>query len=234
MLVPGLQHRHGGGGRHRARRPDVPQQGIALLERLGIVHLHPGPPRLPGHQQGVQEGPAPRRITLHQGQVLRGEQHRPQGAQDVPGPRHRGAPQLRPVGAAGVDLQLQHRLAAVVVHCPADDGVLRPHPHQWLVGTHAVRAQGREIARGLHQVGLALTIAPHEHGHPGRQVQVRLLVGAEVTDRQVAQSHASAADTQALTPRRRRLPGWPRPGCPRAPPPGGPAWDGPRARRRRS
>src|SRR5699024_8961326 len=135
------------------------------------------------------EAPTPPGVPLDEGQVLGCEEHGAQRAQYVAGAGERGAVQLRPVGLAGRDLQLDQRLARVADDGRAQDRPVGAEAHQRLVGRDPVAGEGGDVADRLDEVGLALAVEADEGGRPRLQRQIGRLVAAEVTDAQVPDVH---------------------------------------------
>ena len=212
--VAGASAQHGGGRL---------QQGVALAQHLVVVGAHPGPAGLARDEQLVEE-PAPlRRVALDQGEVLGREQHGAQRAEHLSGPLHRRAAEPGTVGPAGVELELDQRLAPVAHDHAPDHRLAGAEPHQRLVGGHPVARERGEVADRLDQVGLALSVEPDQRRDPRTQRQLGALVAAEVRDvtgggRTRAQGVRSGRRwTQYCVRRSRRCPTTARPWRLRAP-----------------
>ena len=154
----------GGGGRGD---PAAGGPGPRRLQQYGplahdplIVRTDRGVPWRRGDQQVVQETPPFAGIASDQGQVLRCEQHRAQHAEDLPGPGQRGPVQPDPVRPAGIDFDLDQRVAPARRDRGPDDRALRALPDQGGVGGDPVTAQGRGVPDGLGQIGLSRTVRP--------------------------------------------------------------------------
>src|SRR5690606_31854808 len=84
------------------------------------------------------------------------------------------------VRAAGHDLQLDEALPPVPDDRGPDDRPLGTVTDQGGVGGDPVTAQGRDVARRLDEVGLALAVAAQEGGDPRGEGQLGGAVAAEV------------------------------------------------------
>ena len=193
----GVPHTEGGQRRVGAaaltsRDPGGLQQRVALLEHPVVVGADPGEARGPLDQQVVEEVPPLRRVTLDQGEVLGREQHRADQAQQLAGPGERGPVHPGLVGATGVDLHLEDRLAPVADHGRPDHGMVRTQAHQRAVAGDPVRGERRDVVDRLDQVGLALAVAADERRHPGAERDLGLRVGPEVVQREVRDVHGGA------------------------------------------
>jgi len=173
-----------------ARRGGGLQQSVALLEDPVVVRAHAGHPRGPRDEQVVEEPAALGGVALHQREVLGREQHRAQKAEHLARARHRRPVDPRAVGTAGVDLDLDDRLAVLACDAGAHDRALGSDPHQRRVGGHAVAAEGGDVPHGLDEVGLALAVLADERGDAGPQLEIDLGVAAEVGQRQGGDVHA--------------------------------------------
>ena len=165
------------------------EQRRPLLEHPVVVGAHGREAGTPGDQQVVEE-PAPlARVAAHQREVLGGEQHRAQDAQDVPGPGHRRAVHPCPVGPARRDLQFDGQLPALVHDRRADHRPLRAAPDQRGVARDPVRPQRGQVADRLDEVRLPDAVGSDEHADAGLEIELGALPGPEVGDRETAQVH---------------------------------------------
>ena len=188
---PGSRGRPGAALPHR--RAGRLEQGVALLEHPVVVGAHAGQPRRTRDQQVVEEPAALGRVALDDREVLGREQHGPQQAQHLPGPRHRRAVDAGPVGPTWGQLELDERRPVVAHHAGAHDGTLGAEPDQRSVGRDPMAAEGRDVADRLDQVGLALAVRPDHRGHAGLQRQLDRRVRTEVHEREVGDVHAAGA-----------------------------------------
>ena len=167
--------------------PDL-SSALRCLQHPVVVGADAGEARRARDQQVVEE-PAPLgRVALDQRQVLGGEQHGAQDAEDLPGPRHRRPVDPGPVRPAGGDLDLDEQRPVVAHHLAADHGALRAEAHQRRVLRDPVRPEGGEVADRLDQVGLALPVGADERRHARVQRELDLGVGAEVGQREMGRA----------------------------------------------
>ena len=142
LAVPHVQRRVRV-GRGAVATPQRLQQGVALAKNAIVVGLHsrqPGPAR---HEQPVDEAAALRRVPTDEVQIERGEHHRTQNAQELPGPPQRGTIQPGAVRLSGGNLDLQDQRPIVRdpgTYPRSHHGTLRSQTHQRRVAGHAVRA----------------------------------------------------------------------------------------------
>ena len=135
-----------------ARAADRLEQRVALLEHPVVVGAQAGQPRGPQDQQVVEEAAPLRRVALDQREVLGREDHRADQADQVAGPGEHRLVDPGPVGAARVDLDLEHRGPAVLDHRGADHRLLGAGPDQrarrWLPGARSAGRDSRSPRRG--------------------------------------------------------------------------------------
>ncbi len=198
MLVPDVQRRQ------IHLPPAVParqrrgfQQGVALLEDAVVVRTHPGHPRRTRGDQLVQEPPALPRVPLHQRQILRREQHRPDDPQHIPRPDLGGPVDPGAVGLARIELQLDQLLPLALDDRGPDDRPLGAHPHQRGVRGDPVAAERGEIADRLDEIGLALAVGAHESRDARIERNLDPGVRAEVGERQMRYVHCWAPTSPA-------------------------------------
>src|SRR5690606_26505670 len=92
-------------------------------------------------------------------------------------------------------------LRALPAHGPeADHRTLRAGADEGGVRRHPVRAQRRDVAHGLDEVRLALTVGADERAHPRFQLEINLAVGAEVGEREGADVHAQSMAGRVACP----------------------------------
>ena len=184
---------------HRERRPvrvrEGPgtasglEQGVALLQRTVVVRTGRGEHGPHGRGEVVQEPPPVGRITLHQGEVLGGEQHGVQCPERLPGAHGCGAVDPHAVGPRRIELVLQHRALPTAVHPQPDDRTLRVRGDQGPVAGDTVGGQGRGPVDRLHDVGLAHAVGTGEHRESRSQCEVQTGVGPVVQQREVVYEH---------------------------------------------
>ena len=115
-----------------------------MLEHLVVVRTHAGPARLALDQQVVEERPPAGRVALDEGEVLRGEEHRRHRAEDLAWPGQRRPVEAGPVRTAGVELELDERLAPVAHDDPADDRAFGPNRTKgWSLATRWLESVAR-------------------------------------------------------------------------------------------
>src|SRR5262249_22542504 len=165
------------------------EQGGPLPQHPLVVRPDPGVAGRPGDQQVIEVAAALLGVPLDQGQVLLGEQHRAQRAEHLARPRHPGAVEPGPVGAAGVALDLRQAVRARGGPRPAQDGPFRPVPHQGRVAGHPVAAERGQVADRLHHVRLALAVGPDKRAHPWLQAEIDRREGPEIREGEAAHVH---------------------------------------------
>lgn len=134
-------------------------------------------------------------VTLHQGEVLGTEQHPGHMTQDVTRARDRGAVDPRAVGPSGVDLQFDQDVATVACRSDPHEGPFCALAHEGPVQRDAVGLQGAGIAHRLDQIGLALAVGTEEDRVASLELQLHLVVGAEVRDAQRGDVHYAGRRT---------------------------------------
>ena len=174
------------------------QQRGPLLEHPLVVGPHAGQAWHAGHDQLVEDAAPLARLAAHDSQVLGGEQHRPDGPEDVTRTRLRRAVEAGPVGPPGRDLDLDLQLASGRDHRRAQQGPFGTGTHQRRVARDPVAAEGRQVPDRLDQVGLALPVRADENARSGLERELGVRPTAEVRDGQV--SHPHGAPTTARQP----------------------------------
>ena len=167
--------------RHGADRA-ILRGAVTSAERDSLVEIEINPGR--ANRARLNRSPVSRPR-----QVLGGEQHRAQHAEDLTWPGHGCAVQPGAVRPAGVDLDLDQAVALGGGHRAAQDGPLRPVPDQGSVAGNPVAAQRGQVADRLDHVRLALPVRADERAHPGLQAQVHRGVGPEISKGEAAQVH---------------------------------------------
>jgi hypothetical protein len=192
-IVPDVEGRQGAGLRPgRTRRL---QQGVPLPERPVVVGQDALHPRGDLDQEFVDHPATPGRLTADECQVLRSEEHAGAVARQL-ARLDRRAVHLRPVRPGAVDLHLGEDAAVLVREPSADDRRVAPLSHECGVRRDPVRAERGQVADGLDQVGLALTVAADEQVRPACEVDVRLPVVPEVGELEMVDVHAGRDESR--------------------------------------
>src|SRR5690606_10852479 len=123
------------------------QQGVALPQHTVVFRTDPRVSRSALYEQVVQEPPSFGRITAHECQILRGEQHRPKDAEHVTWFADRAAVDPSAVGPARCDLQLDGEFPSLVHHRGTYQRAITTVSHQRCVRRseeHTSELQSRE------------------------------------------------------------------------------------------
>ena len=207
VRVPDIERAHVAGSR-TSREEGRLEQGVALFEHPVVVAADAGETGGPQHQQVIEEAPALGRVAAHQREVLGGEQDGAQQSQHLSGARDGGAVDPGPVGATGVELDLDERAAGGPLDAGPHHRALGPGPHHRRVDGYPVRAQRRDVAQRLDDVGLALAVRPHQRRRSWPELQLERRPGPEVGQRQAGDAHVSRAACRGYRAGRS---GWGRP-----------------------
>ncbi|MDH6451423.1 hypothetical protein M2155_003831 [Streptomyces sp. SAI-119] len=138
------------------------------------------------------------RIALHEGEILRCEEHGPHDPEHITGPDLRGPVDAGTVRLAGVQLQLDQLLPLALSDLRPHDRAVGAHTDQGGVGGDPVTAQGGEVADRLDQVGLALPVGAHERGDARVERNFDPGVRAEVGQRQMRDVHGRSPTSPSL------------------------------------
>jgi len=167
------------------------QQGGALLEHPVVVGADRSVPGGHRDEQVVEEPPAVARVALDQGEVLGGEQHRAEHAEHLARPGQRRPVEPDPVGASRVQLDFHQRVIRAGGNRGPDDRLVGALADQRGILGRPVAGQGRRVAHGLDEVGLALAVRAAEDRDTRHQGHVHVHVRTEVRKREPGQVHTS-------------------------------------------
>ena len=186
LRVPVLQHIGKGG-----LQGDVPQQFVALHERVGVVLERVIVGGLDLAQLHVDEAAALGGAVLDHAQILGRKQYAVDVPHQLAGALKHAAVDLDGLSAQAREQHL-HLVAAVALfglheHAPR----LLPPADQLLIAGRAVAAARAAEHDGLEQRRLALRVVAVEHGHALAGAQLGLLVIAELPKFKAGDVHIS-------------------------------------------
>ncbi len=174
------------------------EQRVALLEHPLVVGHDPRESRGALHEQFVEQSPPNPGLAPHDGQVFGCEEHAVRIARQLTA-LHRRPVELGAVGPVPIELEFDEQFAVAVGEERPDDRGVGAGPDERLVARDAMRAERREVADGLDEVGLALAVATDEHRRPRPEFELGARVVAVVGEREARDVHGRPSFSRTPT-----------------------------------